>query len=61
MACGVEAFVSEFVMGVANERIPDRGASVKLVSTAVLSSPESAFCDDEVTCSADETCERVCR
>jgi len=48
-------------MGIANEHIPDGGASVELVSTAMLSSPELAFCDGEATRSADEMCEHVCR
>jgi len=53
--------VSELVVGVTNKHVLDGGASIELVSTTVLSSPESAFCDDEATHSADEMCERVCR
>ena len=58
-ARGVEALVAELVMGIANERVPNGGAGVELMSAVVLLSPETSSGDEETVRSANETGQRV--
>jgi hypothetical protein len=58
-ACGINAFVPELVMGIANEREADGGECVELVVAIGLSAPELTFSNKEVASSADKTCECI--
>jgi hypothetical protein len=58
-ACGIETFVSELVVGVADERISNGWAGVELVSAVMLLPPKASPSDEETVRSANETGQRV--
>ena len=54
-ACGVKTLVAELVVGIANERVSNGRAGIKLMSAAELFSPKASSGDEETMCSANET------